>query len=170
MGTLVRSCIAFGAHAEISLLGRGSPLYSTSMSSSKSLILLLNFMLAISLGLPCICQYVTALSWVLLALLSLMLASLTLIISHIVWSCLMSSQAEPFYISFAAWFPILYLEGTFPRVSLSYTCFPALSIGMFRCLELVWFLANSFPPYCTISNFILFQAFQYEKDQKNHKT
>ena len=33
--------------------------------------------------------------------------------------------------------PYFYREGTFPRVSLSYTCILALSIGMFHCLELV---------------------------------
>ena len=33
--------------------------------------------------------------------------------------------------------PHFYWEETFPQVSLSYTCVLALSIGMFRCLELV---------------------------------
>ena len=107
MGTLVRSCFAFGVHADISPLGCGSPLYSIAMTLSKSFILLLNFMLAIPSGIPCICQVVIALSWALLALLSLMSASMTLIISHIVRACLMSSQAEPFYISFAAWSSLL---------------------------------------------------------------
>ena len=86
-----------------------------------------------------LCQIVIALSGVLLALLSLMLTSLTLIISYIARACLMSSHANPFYISFATWFLIFYWEGTFPQVSLSYTCVLALSIGMFRCLELVCF-------------------------------
>ena len=31
------------------------------------------------------------------------------------------------------------LRGDFPRVSISYTCILALSIGMFHCLELVYF-------------------------------
>ena len=39
--------------------------------------------------------------------------------------------------------PHFYREGTFPRVSLSYTCFLALSIGMFRCLELVCLSLNT---------------------------
>ena len=112
---------------------------STSMTLSKSFILLLTFMLVLSLGLPCICQVVIALLWVFLAFLSLMSDSLTLIISHIAQGCLMSSQEEPFSISFAAWFPIFYREGTFPQVSLSCTCFLSLSIGMFHCLELVCF-------------------------------
>ena len=46
MGTLVRSCFAFGAHVDISPLGCGIPLYSTAMTLSKSFILLLTFMLA----------------------------------------------------------------------------------------------------------------------------
>ena len=147
MGALVSSFFSFGAHADISLLECGSPLYSTTMTLSKKFILLLNFILAISPWLPCVCQVVNVVSWVFLALLSLMPASLTLIISHIAQSCLMSSQAEPFYISFAAWFPIFYWEGTFPRVSLYCTCSLALSIGMFRCLELVCFpLWHSSPP------------------------
>ena len=83
------------------------------------------------------CQVVIALLWVFPTSLSLMLASLTLIIIHIARACLMSSQAEPFYIYFVAWFPIFNREGTFLWVSLSYTCFLALSIGMFHFLELV---------------------------------
>ena len=66
-----------------------------------------------------------------------MLASLTLIISYIAQDYLMSRKLEAFYISFVALFPIFYREGTFPRVSLSYTCFLGLSIGMFHYLELV---------------------------------
>ena len=62
---------------------------------------------------------------------------LTLIIIHTTQACLMSSQEEPFYIYFAALFPNFYREGTFPWVSLSYTCFLALSIGMFCYMELV---------------------------------
>ena len=68
-----------------------------------------------------------------------MLASLTLIIIHISRACFMSSQAEPFFYIFCNLIPHFYWEGNFPRVSLSYTCFLALSIGMFRCLELVCF-------------------------------
>ena len=139
MGTLVRSCFVFGSHAYISPLGCGSPLYNIAMTLSKSFILLLTYMLAFSPGLPCIYQVVIALSCVFLSLLSLMPAFLTLIIIHIAQACLMSSHPEPFYISFAAWFPIFYREGTFPWVSLSYTCVLALSIGMFRYLELVCF-------------------------------
>ena len=143
MGTLVRSCFAFGAHVDIFPLGCGSPLYSIAMNLSKSFILLLTFMLAFSPGLPCIFQVLIALSWVLLAFFILMLDSLTLIISHISQSCLMSSQAESFYISFATWFPIFHREGTFPQVSLSCTCFLELSIGMFRCLELACLTPNT---------------------------
>ena len=62
MGTLVRSWFSFGAHADISPLGCGSPLYITAMTLSKRFIFLLTFMLAFSLGLPCICQVVIALS------------------------------------------------------------------------------------------------------------
>ena len=36
-----------------------------------------------------------------------------------------------------------YWEGTFPRVSLFYTCFLALSIDMFPCLELVCLLLDT---------------------------
>ena len=136
MGTLVRSHIAFGAHADISPLYYGSP-FSTAMSLRKSLILLLNFILAIPTRIPCICQVVISLSWVLLALLSLMLASLTLIISHIAWACLMSSQAEPFTYLLQLDHRV-YQEETFPRVSLSCTYILALSIGMFHYLELVF--------------------------------
>ena len=142
MGTLVRSCFSFGAHAHISPLGCGSHLYSTFMTLSKSFILLLTFMLAISPGLPCICQVKISLSWVLLALLSLIPASLTLIISHIAQACLISSHAEPFYISFATWFPIFTRRGLSPKcrypthVSLHW----ALSIGISHPLVglIVW--------------------------------
>ena len=89
MGTLVRYCFSFGAHANISPLGCRSPLYSTAMTLSKSFILLLTFMLDFSLGLPCICQVVIALLRVLSAFLSITLASMTLIISYISQACLM---------------------------------------------------------------------------------
>ena len=137
MGTLVRSYFSFGSHVDISLLGWGIPLYSTAMTLHKSIILLLIFFASLFPTNP-LCQVVIALSWVFLALLSLMSASLTLIIIHIARACLMSIQTKSFYISFVAWFPIFYREGTFPRGSLSYTCFLALSIGMFHCLELVF--------------------------------
>ena len=146
MGALVSSHFAFGAHANIFPLGCGSPLYSIAMSLLKSPILLLIFLLAFVPRTP-LCQVVIALSWVLPASLSLMPDSLTLIISHIARACLMSSQVEPFYISFASWYPIFYWEGTFPRVLLSYTCVLALSIGMFHFLELVCFSPwHSSPP------------------------
>ena len=100
---------------ESSLRSR-SPLYSNTMYLSESFILLLKFMLAISPGLPCICQVVITLSWAFPSLLSLMSASLTLIISHIARACLMSNQADPFYISFAAWFPNFFIgRGLFPK-------------------------------------------------------
>ena len=123
-------------------LGCGSLLYSTSMTFRKSLILLLIFCWPISPRTPS-CQVVNALSWDFPALLSFMLVPLTLHFSHIAWACLMYSHAEPFFISFAAWFPF-YWEGIFPRVSISYSCILALSIGMFHCLELVCF------PYMTL--------------------
>ena len=137
MGTLVSSYFAFGAHADIFPLGWGIPLYSIAMTLRKSVILLLIFLLAFFPITP-LCQVVIALSWVLPALLSLMLASLTLIIIHIARACLMYSQREPFYI-FCILIPHFFREGTIPRVSLSYTCFLALSIGMFRSLKLVCF-------------------------------
>ena len=117
------------------LLRSGSSLYSISMTFCKSLILLLIFYWPISPRTP-LFQVVIPLSWAFPAFLSLTLASLTLCFSHIAWACLMSSHVEPFFISFAAWFPF-YREGIFPRVSISYTCILALRIGMFHCLELV---------------------------------
>ena len=48
MGALVRSFVAFGAHAGIFPLGCGSPLYSITMTLRKSLILLLIFLMAFS--------------------------------------------------------------------------------------------------------------------------
>ena len=150
--------------------------FSPTMSLSKSFILLLNFMMAIPLGLPCICQVVIALSWVLLALLRFTLASLTLIIIHIAQACLMSSQAEHFYISFAAWFPIFHREGTFPSMSFPCTCFLALSIGMFHFLELVC------SPLTLVSSYIcnykallfFFNLFKisenFQKKSKNQKS
>ena len=137
MGTLVSALFAFGSHVDNCPLGCGSPLYSIAMTFSKSLILLLILCWPWPPGLP-LYQVVDALSWAFPVLLSFMLAPLTLRFSRIARACLMSSHAEPFFISFAAWFPF-YREGIFPRVSISYTCILALGIGMFHCLELVCF-------------------------------
>ena len=145
----------------------GSPLYSTAMTFSKTLILLLIFCWPIYLRTP-LCQVVIELAWALPALLSFMSASLTLRFSHISRACLMSSHAEPFYISFVAWFPFFYREGIFPRVSISYTWVLALSIGMFHCLELF------FSPYDThlllVCNYkavlFFFKLFKYLKKSK----
>ena len=63
---------------------------------------------------------------------------MALIIIHIARACLMSSQAELFYISFAAGFPIFIGRGLSPECRYP-TRVLALSIGMFRCLELVCF-------------------------------
>ena len=104
---------ASGTHAVSHLLGLGvpfSPSWIWARASYSSWTLCWPF----PLGFPCICQVVITLSWVLLALLSLMLASLTLIISHIARACLMSSQAEPFYITLATWYPIFLPGGDFP--------------------------------------------------------
>ena len=142
------------------------------MSLHKSLILLLIILLAFVPRNP-LCQVLIALSWVFLALLSLILTSLTLTISHIAQYCRMSSHAEPFYISFAAWFPIFYQEGTFPWVSLSYTCVLALSIGMFRCLELVCFpIDTRLLLVCNYKALLFFFKLLkiFEKFQKNKKT
>ena len=145
MGALVSSYFAFGAHADIFPLGCGSPLYSIAMTLRKSLILLLIFLLAFFPRNP-LCQVVISLSWVFLSLLSLMPTSLTLIIRYIAWSCLMSSHAEPFYISFAAWFRIFTRRGLSPECHYP-TRVLALSIGMFHCLELVCFpIWHSSPP------------------------
>ena len=147
-------------------LGCGSPLYSISMTFRKSLILLLIFFWPISLR-TLVCQVVIALSWAFPVLLSLMSASLTLSFSHIAWACLMSSHAEPFYISFVAWSPF-YREGIFPRVSLSYTCILALSIGMFHCLELVCCLYDT--RLLLVCNYkavlFFFKIFKYLKRSK----
>ena len=145
MGALVSSLFAFGAHANsLSFRGWESILYyfhDISQVPHTPLDILLAYFLRTPL-----CQVVIALSWAFPALLSLMSASLTLSINHIAQACLMSSHAEPFYISFAAWFPFN-REGIFPRVSLSYTCILALRIGMFHCLELVCLpLWHSSPP------------------------
>ena len=143
MGTLVSALFAFGAHANIfSPLGCGSLLYSTSMTFHKSLILLLIFCWPISLRTPS-CQVVNALSWGFPALLSFMLAPLTLHFSHIARDCLMSSHAEPYFIFFVACFCFTGRG----RLLISYTCILALSIGMFHYLKLFCFpLWHSSPP------------------------
>ena len=143
MGTLVSTLCAFGAHADIFSLGCGSLLYSTTMTFHKSLILLLIFCWPISLRTPS-CQVVNALSWAFPALLSLMPASLTLRFSHIAQACLMSSHAEPFYISFVAWFPFL-PGGDFPssvNILHMYPCIehryvPLLGTSLFVHMTLV---------------------------------
>ena len=170
MGNLVRSYFEFGAHVDISPIGCGTPLYSTTMTLSKSFILLLTFMLDFSSGLPCICQVVIA--WVFLALLSLMSASLTLIISHIAWYCLMSSQAEPFYIYFAAWFSIFLLGGEFPLSVVIVHMFPWIEHRYVPLLGTSWFVPwhSSPPTFVTIKHFYSFSRFsKYLKKSKKTK-
>ena len=74
MGTLVRSYIAFGAHANISPLGCGSP-FSPAMSLSKSSILLLKFMLPISLGTP---LYISSCNCIFMSFACLLVAAATI--------------------------------------------------------------------------------------------
>ena len=169
MGTLVSSYFAFGTHAEIFSLGCGSPLNSISMTLRKSFILLLIFFVGLFLGTP-LCQVVIALSWVFLALFSLMLASLTLIISYIARSYLMSSQVEPFYISFAAWFPIFLPKGEFPLSVIILHMFPCLEHRYIPLLGTSLFSPwHSSPPiFVTIKHFYsFFKLFKiFEKVQK----
>ena len=116
-------------------------------------------------------QVVIALSWVVPTLLSLMSASLTLIINHIAQSCLMSSQAEPFYISFVAWFPIFTGRGPSPECRYP-TRVLALSIGMFHYLELVCLpLDNNLLLVCNYKALLFFfKIFKiFEKVQKKSK-
>ena len=137
MGTLVRSCIAFGAHTDISPLGCGSHLYSIAMSLSKSLILILKFMLAFSLGTP---LYMSSCNCIIMSFschiepyvgfLDFYYQPYILSLSHVY-------PSRTILYIFCSLIPYFYREGTFPRVSLSYTCVLALSIGMFRYLELV---------------------------------
>ena len=99
-------------------------------------------------------------------------ASLTLSINHIARACLMSSHVDILYI-LCSLIPYFYQEGTFPRVSLSYTCVLALSIGMFCFLELVCFpidicLLLVYNYKALLFFFKLFKIF--EKVQKNKKT
>ena len=172
MGTLVRSCFSFCSHADISPLGCGSPLYSTAMTLNKIFILLLNFMLVIPPGLPCICQVVIALSWVLLTLLSLMSAFLTLIINHIAWACLMSNKAEPFYISFVAWFPICLPRGDFPLSVVILHMFPCIEHRYVPLLGTIFFAPwhLSPPRFVTIKHFYSFSNFsKYFKKSKKIK-
>ena len=68
--------------------------------------------------------------------------------------------------------PYFYQEGTFPQVSLSYTCVLALSIGMFRYLELVCFpLDTHLLLVCNYKELLFFfKLFKiFEKFQKNKK-
>ena len=80
------------------------------------------------------------------------------------------SQSQPsrafFYILCSLSTP--YQEETFPRVSLSCTCFLALSIGMFHCLEIVFLSLTLVSSYlCTIKHFYSFSSFsKYLKKSK----
>ena len=135
-------------------------------------ILLLNFMLAIPLGLPFICQVVIALSWVFLDLLSLTPASLTLIIIHRAWACLMSRHAESFYISFAAWFTIFLPGGDFPLSVIILHMFPCIEHRYVPLLGTSLFSPwHSSPPrFVTIKHFYYFSSFsKYPKNSKKIK-
>ena len=153
-----------------SLLGCGSPLYSTAMTFCKSRILLLILCWLISLRTPS-CQVVNALSWVLFALLSFMLAPLTFRFSHIARACLMSSHAEPFYISFAAWFPI-FTRGDFPpSVAILHMC-PCIEHRYVLLLGTSFLVpwASSPPRFVTIKHFYSFSSFsKYLKKSKKFK-
>ena len=153
-------------------LGCGSLLYSIPISFPKILILLLIFLLAF-FPRTLLCQVVIALSWVLLSFLSLMWASWTLIISHIARACLMSTQAEPFYISFAAWFPI-FLGGDFPpSVVILHMC-PCIEHRHVLLLGTSLFVPwHSSPPrFVNIKHFNSFSIFSkyLKKSKKNQKT
>ena len=147
----------------------GSLLDSTSMTFRKTLILLLILFWPISLRTP-LCQVVIALSWALPALLSFMPASLTLSFSHIARACLMSSHAEPFYISFAAWNPLFLPGGDFP---------PSVAIlHMYPCIEhwYVLLLGTSLFSHtrlilvCNYKAFLFFfKPFKYLKKSKKIK-
>ena len=143
MGALVRSHFSFGSHAEIPPFSCGSPFLVLPCPWARASYSSWNLCWPFPSRLPCLYQVVIPFSWVFLAFLSFMSAPWLWVISHIAQACLMSSQVEPFYISFAAWSP-LYWEENFPRVLLSCTCFLALSIGMFHCLELVCLPATLF--------------------------
>ena len=145
------------------------------MTLSKSFILLLIFLLAFVPRTP-LCQVVIALSWVLIALLSLMSDSMNLIISYIAPTCLMSSHIEPFYISFAAWFSIFLQGGDFPlSVFILHMCpcienryVPLLGTSLFSHLTLV----SSYS--VTLKKFYYFWSFsniwKSPKNLKNKKT
>ena len=69
-----------------------------------------------------------------------------------------------------SWIPYFYREGTFPRLSLSYTCVLAFRIGMFRCLELVCLpLDTRLLLVCNYKELLFFfNLFKiFEKVQKN---
>ena len=126
MGTLVSTLFTFGSHGVSPLLGSGVRCIVLPWHLARASYSSWSYAGLFPPRLP-LCQVVNALSWDFPALLSFMPAPLTLRFSHIAWSCLISSHSEPFFISFAAWFPF-YREGIFPRVSISYTCILALSI------------------------------------------
>ena len=135
-------------------LGCGSPLYSIAMTFRKSLILLLIFCWSISHRTP-LCQVVIALSWAFPASLSLMLASLTWSIRHIVRACLMSSHIEPFYIYPLQLDSPFLSGGDFPSGVVFLHMFPCID---HRCVSLLgtslfvpWH--SSSPRFVTIKNF-----------------
>ena len=72
--------------------------------------------------------------------------------------------------------PHFYWEGTFPRVLLSYTCILALSIGMFRYLELVCLLIDTrlllvYNYKALLFFFKIFKIFEkVQKKSKNQKS
>ena len=120
-----------------------------------------------------LCQVVISLSWVLITLLSLMLSSLPLIISHIARACLMSSQAEPLLYILCILIPHFSLGGDIP---------PSVTIPhMFPCIEhrYVSLLAtslfspwhSSLPRLVTIKNFYYFSIFSkyLKKSPKKNK-
>ena len=171
MGTLVSALFAFGAHADVSpFLGCGSPLYSIAMTFSKSLILLLILCWPCPPGLP-LYQVVNAFSWALPVLLSFMPAPLTLRFSLIARACLMSSHAEPFRISFAAWLallpggdlpPSVDILHMFPCIEHRYV--PLLGTSLFALNDTRLLLVCNYK-----SSLFFFQAFQItEKDQKKN--
>ena len=130
------------------------------MTFRNSLILLLIFCWPISLRNPP-CQVVNALSWAFPALLSFMMATLTLHFSHIARACLMSSHAEPLFISFAAWFPFL-PGGDFPPsvdILHMYPCIehryvPLLGTSLFSLMTLVSSYSVTIKQFYSFSSFL----------------
>ena len=92
---------------------------------------------------------------------SLMSASLTLIISHIARACLMSSKADRFYISFAAWFPIFLSGGYFSSSFIILHMFPCIENRYVPLLGTSLFVPwHSSPPiFVTIKHFYSFSRF-----------